>query len=133
MDLAEIARRYYAALEIEHRIGARTFRLRMPTRHERRKLIAVAAPAVIDQGREPTAAEKLEIAQELLSRALIGWEGVTVRDVLGTEAADDPLPWSVEAVALLLAARDDWAAELQAALTDAMQRRNAPIEADEKN
>lgn len=140
MDLAEIARRQIAAREIKHTVGGRSFTLRLPTRHERKLVLA----RVCDEGQWRGSADEggimpTEIAMRatrlLLERAIVGWDarlGDVLADLDAT-AADEPLPWSAQAVPLLLDARPEWEAELQRAFAEAENARNAPIEADEKN
>lgn len=137
MDWKEIERRAEAALRVEVPVdGGRSFTLRLPTRHDKHKAMAAVAPDIFaaETARELTAEEKIDIARVLLERAVVGWQGVKLGDLLPDEASgEEPLPWSRAAVPLLLAMHEDWADALQAAFGEAMRRRSAPLEVDEKN
>lgn len=142
MDLAEIARRQLAAREIKHTVGGRTFTLRLPTRHERKLVLARVCDetqwrADAAQGESfvlPTELS-MRVTRLLLERAIVGWDA-TVGDALPEltdVAAAEPLPCTAAAVTLLLDAQPEWEAELQRAFVAAEAARNVPIEADQKN
>lgn len=130
MDWADVARRANAARELSHAIDGRSFRLRLPTQEQVRIL-------VLQHGTPGTAsdaelAEWLRFGRELLEAALVGWDGVTLADIL--EGADaDPVEWDAAGVPLLLDAQPDWSTELQRVVNEAMVARRERIEAARKN
>lgn len=131
--LADLQARALKAREFTHVIGERSLTLRTPTRHDVRQTLHTQR--LLDGGGSLMALQLLQHA--LLLRAVVGWTGLRVRDVLpGAEAnADDaaPLPWSPEAVALYLDAQPDDADALGAELFARANVRNAAIEEDAKN
>ncbi|MEW6169681.1 MAG: hypothetical protein AB1651_18605 [Pseudomonadota bacterium] len=142
MDLAEIARRQLAAREIRHSVDGRSFTLRLPTRHERKLVLARVcdeaqwrAGGVEGEAFVLPTELSMRVTRLLLERAIVGWD-VTLGDVLPEvdgEAGAEPLPWSATAVPLLLDAQPQWESELQRVFAAAENARSAAIEADEKN
>ena len=128
MDLAELKAKAQSAREFEVAIGECSFKLRTPTRLELRE-------AMLRRGVDPGAQSALVLAlvqQYLLLSFLVGWAGPRFRDVV-EDAGDAPLPWSADAVTLLLDAQPQWADTLGAALLSSIAERSARIEAEAKN
>lgn len=139
MDLAEIARRQREAREFTHAVDGCSFTLRLATAHERRCAIMamVQMPATADAEPRPLTAEEVEkLTRRLSEQAVVGWQGVTLRHLLpdvDPAAADEPVPWSAAAVALLLDAQPDWERALRAAYAARNAPRQQAEEADAKN
>lgn len=117
MDLDALLKADAAAREFEHKIERRTFRLRTPTEFEFRDLYSRAS-----------AGGHINLPRAIrwtVEAACIGWSGVTVGDLLprlpDDEAKKDAVPFSAQALELLVENRLDWADELVAEL----QRRRA--------
>lgn len=128
MDLAELRQRAQEARQFEVAVGDCSFTLRTPTRLELRELL-------LQRGLDPAAGSSMVLPllqQYLLLRFVVGWTGVRESHVL-PEAGSAPLPWSAEAVALVLDAQPDWADTLGAALLASVAERGARIEAEAKN
>ncbi len=127
--LADLRRRAQAAREFEVDLGADVrVRLRTPTRVQAREtahrhgLLRTAPDAV-----------ELQLLQHyLLLQAVVGWVGVRCAHV-DAAAGADPLPWSADAVPLVLDAQPLWADALGSALLEALNTRVAAAEADGKN
>jgi hypothetical protein len=128
--LADLKARALRAREFTHGIGECQFTLRTPTRTEVREV--TRARGLLNFDTDALALPLLR--QYLLLSALVGWTGVRVSDVLRAEpAARDPLPWSADAVSLLLDAQPDWADELGGVLLEQLHQRTASVDADAKN
>jgi hypothetical protein len=128
MDLAELQQRARKAREFEHAIDDCGFTLRTPTRLELRQCMH-------ERGLNPAEQSGVVLSllqQYLLERYLIGWKGVRDRHVL-PDAGDAPLPWSADAVRLVLDAQPEWADALGARLLASVAERRAGLEADAKN
>lgn len=133
MDWNDIARRAAAAREFTHVLAAapgRSFTLRLPTHDEMR--IAVLAHGMPSAGDDAGLLEWEKIGQELIERAVVGWNGVLFSDVIDGEV-DEPIEWAAAGVPVLLAAKHDWSLELRAALMRAITERTARTEAARKN
>ena len=128
MDLAELKARAQAARQFTVPIGECVFSLRTPTRLELREALLRHS---IDP-RDQSALQMAVLQSYLLHGFLVGWTGVRDADVV-PDAGTAPLPWSPDAVPLLLDARPDWGDTLGAALMDAVHQRATRIEADAKN
>lgn len=130
MDLADIKRQAEAAREFEHPFGAFTFQLRLPTPFE-------AECAAAGQGftRRATGDVVVRAQRALTEVAIIGWRGLTVRDILGEHKhGDDEFAYEPDAVPLLLDERSDIAQELWLkALLPKLEARNQAKEATAKN
>lgn len=131
MDINDLKRRAQALREITAQVGPadapRTVTLRKPTRLEA-KLAAVRC-GVGSGG----VAATLRMERDLLAGAVVGWQGVTLADVLTDGSATEPLAYHAEAVPLLLDAQPDWEEALGAALFAAMVADERADEASEKN
>lgn len=128
MDAADIRAAAQRAREFTHAIGERVFTLRAPTRTELRETIR--AHGLMSAAGDVMALPLLN--HYLLLRGLVGWVGVRLCD-LGFSADTAPLPWSADAVAVLLDAQPEWADQMGAALLTRSQQRTAAAEADAKN
>lgn len=98
--------------------------LRVPTRHE----LELASLGNEDRG--PVDAAKT--LRAMLEGAVVGWSGIQTSDLVPTTVAT-PVPFTSDAVALLLDERPDWADRLRTALTDALVARTKALESDRKN
>jgi hypothetical protein len=126
MDLAELKARALAARQFEVAIGECNFTLRTPTRLELRE-------ALLRHGIDVHSALALVLLQRYLLHAfVVGWSGVRVNDILA-DADSAPLPWSADAVPLLLDAQPEWSDTLGTALMAAVYDRSERIEAEAKN
>ena len=128
MDLAELKLKAQAAREFQVPIGECSFTLRTPTRLELRELL-------LQRGLDPASRSSMVVPllqQYMLHRFLMGWTGVRCSHV-HPDAGADPLPWSVEAVPLVLDAQPEWADTLGAEILQAVSERGARLEAEAKN
>jgi hypothetical protein len=123
MDATELAAAARKALEFDHEIGECSFRLLTPTRTQLREC---AYRHQLDLSAGDKVAQAL-LQRYLLNTHLIGWTGVRNLHVL-PDAGTDPLPWTREAVGLLLDAQPDWADQLGNQLLLRHGQRNAAIE-----
>ena len=128
--LAELKARALKAREFTHTIGECEFTLRTPTRTEVREVTRARGLMHFD-----TDALALPLLRYyLLLGALVGWSGVRVLHVLREEpAARDPLPWSPDAVPLLLDAQPNWADALGGVLLEQLHQRAGSVDEDAKN
>lgn len=125
MPLVELKAAIEAARQFTVPLGAATFTLRLPSEHDCR--------VRLERHRDAAGVPLFtEAARALLDTALVGWSGVTEADLFEGAAAT-PLPFSVEARALLLDHRLDWADELTIALSAKRQQRAEQREAARKN
>ena len=116
------------AREFQHKLGAREYTLRIPTRTEVRETVHDCG-----LGRSSLDAMTLPLLRHyLLLQGVVGWTGVRESDVV-PDAGSAPLPWSPRAVALLLDAQPNDAEALGKALLDAADRRDQGIAAAAKN
>lgn len=126
--LAELRAKALAAREFTHTIGECVFTLRTPTRTEVREV--ARAHGLL---REDADATTLPLLQHyLLLGGIVGWTGVRESHLLAGGSAA-PLPWSTDAVALLLDAQPAWDDAMGARLLASTQARSDAIEADAKN
>lgn len=128
MDLADLKARAQRAREFTHTCGDCTFTLRTPTRLEMRQCMH-------ERGLDPAGASPLLPAllqRYLLERFVVGWMGPRESHVVA-DAGPAPLPWSADAVPLLLDAQPAWADELGTVLLASVSQRAERIEADAGN
>lgn len=123
MDAAALAAAARKALEFTHEIDECTFTLLTPTRTQVREC---AYRHKLDLTDDNSVVLPL-LQRYLLDTHLIGWTGVRDLHVLPT-AGTDPLPWTRDALALLLDAQPQWADALGARLLARMSARNAELE-----
>lgn len=129
MDLQALQARALAAREFSHTVADVDYRLRVPTQHE--ALLAAHRTGVVGNAQ---GAAYLVLMRAVLEAAIIGWQGLRVGHVVpGGDDADTPLPWSAEAVPLVLDARPADAQALADAMGAQMVQRAAALEADAKN
>jgi hypothetical protein len=141
MDLEDIARRQRAAREFTHPVGGAQFTLRILTAHERRcelmRLVELPPPSAdgAPAPRELTGAQLELLTRRVTERSIVGWDGVTVAHLLPADPAApaDAVPWSEQAVPLLLDAQPDWERALRAAIAQRSVPRADAEEADAKN
>jgi len=127
MDAAEIARRAQAAREFTAEVGGRNFTLRLPTAHES----AVAYVRNVPGGTADGAAWVL-VQRYTLERAIVGWSGVKLADLL-PNADEEDQPWAAALVPVLLDAHPQWERELSDGLLERMADRAKAMESDRKN
>lgn len=128
MDLAELKAAALAARQFQAAIGECSFTLRTPTRLELRELLRRHA---IEPDTDSPVVMSL-LRHYLVHAFLVGWMGVRNCHIVA-DAGTDPLPWSADAVPLLMDAQPDWADTLGRALMEAVAERAQRIEADAKN
>ncbi len=122
IDLADLRMRAQRVREFTHQEGDVTFQLRHPNRFESERLWSRHRDDVVGGMRE------------LVAVSLLGWDGVLVRDALPeSKHGDDPLPFSAEAVELVLDERTDWIQAIGQAIALRMSARRESVEADRKN
>ena len=122
IDLADLRMRALRVREFHAHAGEALFQLRFPNRFEAERLWSRHRDDMVAGMRE------------LVAVSLIGWEGVLVRDALPeSKQGDEPLPFSPEAVELLLDERTDWIQILSEKIAIRMSARRESVEADRKN
>lgn len=117
-DLRAILQR---AREFEHTIGSVTFRCRMPTMAQARRIYA----------RYDGPSRLVEGMQDMLAESVLGIRGATMRD-LGLDG-DEALPDTPEAAREYLAERIEVADALVGELSRRSNERQKKIEGDAKN
>lgn len=127
-DINDLRRKAEAAREFTVTVGAATYTLRLPTRHETE--VEVLRTRSADGHADP--AGNARLTRRLLERAIVAWAGVTGEQLApggGTDVAE-----LVPGAAALLLDNDAQAAEqlLEAFVTRAAER-NQRQEAAEKN
>lgn len=122
IDLADLRMRAQRVREFSHPVGEAVFQLRHPNRFEAERLWGRHRDDIVGGMRE------------LVAVSLIGWEGVLVRDALPeSKQGAEPLPFSPDAVELVLDERTDWIQALGEAIAMRMSARRESVEADRKN
>lgn len=122
IDLADLRLRAQRARRFEHTVDGRAFELVYPSKFEAERIWA---------RHERDTASAL---RDLVAASITGWTGVLVGDAVPEhKRAAEPLPYSAEAVALLLDERTDWIKALGMEIVAAMKTRHDAIEADRKN
>jgi hypothetical protein len=118
-----------AAREFTQTAGECVLTLRAPTRREvrecahQRRLLSNDADALV-----------LPLLKHyLLERAIVGWQGVRVRDLVPGSADAAPVPWSADAASLYLDANPEHADEMGTELLARVRVRGDQIEDDAKN
>lgn len=125
MDFNLFKTQLESARQVEVVIDERKFRIRLPADHVWR----VALESNRDTEGRVIEAQAFRV---ILNTALIGWEGVTTRDLM-PDAACEPLPFSPEARALLLDNRQDIADVLTVHIGAKLRERREAREAAQKN
>ena len=125
MDFAELKRQIEASRQTEAKLGAATFKLRLPEEH---------VWCVANETHRDAHGHTMEsrASREVLDAALIGWEGVTLQDLL-QDAPAEPLPFSPAAKTELLNSRQDVADLLAMTLGLKIIERRETREAARKN
>jgi len=122
IDLADLRMRALRVREFAHQEGEVAFHLRHPNRFEAERLWS--------RHRD----DMVAAMRELVAISLIGWSGVLVRDALPeSKQGAEPLPFSAEAVEMVLDERTDWIQSLGQAIAMRMAARRESVEADRKN
>jgi hypothetical protein len=125
MDNEEIRRRSLAARECEHTVYGKTFRLLLPTPTD----VQIEMLRAGDDRAAP-----LVMQRAVLERAVIGWSGVMVKDLVsGDDVENETAEFASMLVPLLFANRPDIYEELAAFLVGRASERNAKLEAARKN
>ena len=128
MDLADIKRKAEAARRFVVELDGRSFTLQLPTRHE----IEVEAVRSRLHDGDTDPAQLTVIRRRLLERGVVAWAGVTCEH-LAPGAGNDAAEVSPEAVALLLDAEPELAAQLDTEFVGRLAERNAKRAEAEKN
>jgi hypothetical protein len=122
VDLADLRLRAQRARRFSHTVDGRTFELCYPSKFE--------AERIWSRHERDTAAA----LYDLVVASVTGWTGVLVGDAVPEhKRAAEPLPYSAEAVSLLLDERTDWIKALGVEIVAQMRTRHDAIEADRKN
>lgn len=129
IELDYIARKAKAAREFDHQVGAATFRLRVPTKHESQ----IAYAEAIGDRRKRDAVTSLRFHRALVVQAVFGWSGVTVRDALPEHAGDEGFEFQAGAAEVLFDAQPEWEGELLQALMERIAQRQAVEDTAAKN
>jgi hypothetical protein len=124
VDLKQLKEKSEAARTFTAVYKGHSYTLRLPTRHETRATVA--------QVTEQYGNANFVWARTLLERALVGWTGPTVGDVL-PDGGQEPLLWEPAAVVLLLDERPDIEDFLSGELMERIKERNTKLEALTKN
>lgn len=125
MDLATIKAQIEKSREFEESYAGAKFRLRLPSEHYWR---LITEDHMDSEGRVQNA----RAARKLLEAALIGWEGLTAEHLL-KGAGEQAVPYSSEAISLLLDERGDVVDHLAKLLVRKLGARRAQQEASRKN
>jgi hypothetical protein len=129
VELDYIARKARAAREFEHAAGPAKFNLRVPTKLES----SIAFAESLGERRRRDAASSLRFERALLLLAVVGWSGVSVRDVLPEHAGEDEFAFEPGAAELLFDAQPEWEGELMQALMQRIAQRQAVEDTAAKN
>lgn len=124
-DIADLRRKAQAAREFSLVVGAATYTLRLPTRHE------IEVEVLRSRGDGDPALPAV-LTRRLLEAAVVGWSGVT-QEQLAPGAGPAPAELVPGAAALLLDNDGETAAALLEAFVAKAAERNARLEAAEKN
>lgn len=138
MDLEDIVARARAARSFTHPLegGRITISLLLPTPHDA-EVVAVRNRLAPDG--TPDGAALVRSTRQLLEQSIVGWEGVTVRDIMPPGMAVEPEEASAAAVhapvtvAMLLDAQPKWQLALSDALYGRMAERNKARDTAAKN
>jgi len=127
MDLDALADKMRQAREFEVPVGAAKFLLRLPTPGEYRLL---AGPFTVD-GTIPDG-NLTAFERKLAEAVLVGWSGLQAREIF-PDAEAEPLAFSATTARLLLEYRVDIQDLVIQAVVAEKRKRNAEVEADQKN
>lgn len=138
MDFEDITRAALAARSFSHALDGERIAvsLLLPTPHEAE--VAAVRHRLGPDGR-PDGAAAVRTVRQLLEQAIVGWQGVTVRDLLPADAPAEPdqagqaVPWAPALVPLLLDAQPAWQMELHRHLFERIEQRNAARDTAAKN
>lgn len=124
-DINDLRRKAQAAREFTVTVGAASYTLRLPTRHE-------TEVEVLRSRGDGDAALPAVLTRRLLEAAVVGWTGVTLEQ-LAPGGGPAPAELVPGAAALLLDNDPQAAAALLEAFVAKAQERNDRLEAAEKN
>lgn len=128
MDLAQLKAAAAAAREFTVALAGadgglpKSMALRLITAHEAEQLALGGASAL----------SNVQLLRATLEHSVIGWQGVLASDVVPGQP-DEPLPFSAEALRLLLDERPDWERLALSALLAKADERNARLGLARKN
>lgn len=125
MDLAAIKSQIEKAREFDAEYGGVKFKLRLPSEHAWRM---ITEDHLDEKGRVQNA----RAARSLLEVALIGWDGLKAEHLL-KGAGEVAVPYSSEAISLLLDERGDVVDHFAKLLVVKLGQRRAQQEASRKN
>jgi hypothetical protein len=128
MELDDIKRLAKAARQIGVKAGPGAFTLQVPT-----KLQISIAYMEAGGGGTLRGATLLRYWRALLLLAVVGWSGVPLSAVLEGQPDTDDLPYSPDAVELLLDAQPEWEQLLTDTLIDALNKRRGVEDTAAKN
>lgn len=128
MELDDIKRLAKAARQIGVKAGPGAFTLQVPT-----KLQSSIAYMEAGGGAGLRGASLLKFQRALLLLAVVGWSGVPLSAVLADQSAAEDLPYTPDAVELLLDAQPGWEEVLSAALMQAINARRELEDTAAKN
>jgi hypothetical protein len=128
MDLDNLRRRAVAARRFDVPIDGVVVTLEIPTRHASK--LAYSRAGMVEG--DNSATTMIRWTRAVLVMAVAGWSGVTERHVL-PDGGDEPVPFSADAVDLVLDARPEWEEALAAAVLDRLAQRRAIEDTAAKN
>lgn len=126
--MEDIRARAIAARTFTHSIGPCKFKLVTPTRHDLRRIASQHGLSSL----EGDAMAMPMLYRYVLESALVGWGGVLNGHAVPGEE-QTPLPWSAEAVGVVLDNNPDWEDELGAVVVARANVRGQQLEDAEKN
>jgi hypothetical protein len=125
MDFVSLKTQIEKSRELEVKSGGVTFRMRLPTEYRWRQVTEKHTD-------ENGVVRKSSVGRELTEAALLAWEGLKAEHILAG-AGEEAVPFSVDAVLLLLDERQDMADDLAMAMIRALNKRRTEAENTRKN
>jgi hypothetical protein len=125
MDLASIKAQIEKSRELDTEYGGVKFLLRLPSEHAWRLITEDHRDA---NGR----VQHARVSRSLVERSVIGWEGLKAEFLL-KGSGDEAVPFSPDALALLMDERQDVEDHLVKLLTKKFNKRRIEQEASRKN
>ncbi len=123
VDVEELVNLSKRSREFKHQCEARIYTLRTPTDHEMRVYYLRHAA---------DGANAMLVQREAVEGAIVGWSGVTMRDLMRDQPPAE-VPFDRRLIPALLDANDNDFSELSKAVFAAYDKRRSEVEADAKN
>lgn len=128
MDLDNLRKRAAEARRFDVPIDGVVVTLEIPTRHASK--LAYSRAGMVEG--DNSATTMIRWTRSVLLLSVVGWVGVAERHVL-PDGGDEPVPFSADAVDLVLDARPEWEEELASAVLDRLAQRRAIEDTAAKN